>query len=788
MKRLLLACGIILALFVAVIGSGGVFAQAPTRVGQASSPYSPPPTPNPGDWPMYGRDSQRTNYNPDETLISTSTIAQLQERWRFNLGNSSPTSGAPSVANGMVFSGSSITSGNNFFALDAASGAQVWATSIGHGFNCFNTGIGSSSVVSGTVLSVGGGDQAFYGLNTANGAQLWREPMNVGSSGFPWSSPLLAYGRSFLGMASCADNPSVRGELRTVDMSNGSGPVSQYFVPAGQGGAGIWNSPALSPDGSAVVVTTGEDYGGYNGPYNRAIVSMDPLTLNILQSNQQGSLNGDVDYATTPLFFSDSQNRTLVGAVHKNGTFYAYELGSISSGPIWSRSLGGYSAGLMPAYDPAHGAGGTLFVANASRLYAFNPNDGTDRWPFITVSGMHGNMAVANGLLFLNVSGNLQIRDVTNSTLLRTLTPTSSGSSYTGPVVSHGFVYWLSGGWLNAWSLPGGSPTETSTAGPSSTPTNTSVPTGTPTVTSTATRTNTATSAPNTPTRTNTATVTSTRTATNAATNTPQLTNTATSAPATATSTATLSATSTGTEPPQPTSTSTSTEVASATPTVCTLQFEDVQPGSTFYTYVRCLACAGIISGYPCGGVGEPCVSPGNNPYFRPGANITRGQLSKVVANSAGFSEPVSGQTFEDVPPSSTFYTYIERLATREIMAGYACGGSGEPCVAPDNRPYFRPGNNATRGQIAKIVSNAASLAGDPTTNTFEDVPVGSTFWVWIERLSATGAISGYACGGAGEPCAAPDNKPYFRPSSTATRAQVSKIVTLTFFAGCALR
>ncbi|MEO5953754.1 MAG: S-layer homology domain-containing protein, partial [Chloroflexia bacterium] len=53
----------------------------------------------------------------------------------------------------------------------------------------------------------------------------------------------------------------------------------------------------------------------------------------------------------------------------------------------------------------------------------------------------------------------------------------------------------------------------------------------------------------------------------------------------------------------------------------------------------------------------------------------------------------------------STFYLWIENLASRSIISGYPCGGPAEPC-GPTNLPYFRPGNNATRGQTAKIVSN----------------------------------------------------------------------------------
>jgi hypothetical protein len=132
-----------------------------------------------------------------------------------------------------------------------------------------------------------------------------------------------------------------------------------------------------------------------------------------------------------------------------------------------------------------------------------------------------------------------------------------------------------------------------------------------------------------------------------------------------------------------------------------------VPPSQTFYLYVERMAVRGIISGYPCGGPFEPCVGPANRPYFRPNNNVTRGQLSKITSGAAGWTETPTGQTFEDVPPSQTFYLYVERMAVRGIISGYPCGGPFEPCVGPANRPYFRPNNNATRGQMAKIAAEA---------------------------------------------------------------------------------
>ena len=216
--------------------------------------------------------------------------------------------------------------------------------------------------------------------------------------------------------------------------------------------------------------------------------------------------------------------------------------------------------------------------------------------------------------------------------------------------------------------------------------------------------------------------------------------------------------------------------VATATSTACTIQFSDVPEGHTFYAQVRCLACQGVLGGY-------------NDGTFRPDNLITRGQIAKVIANAAGFDEDPGAQIYEDVDQSNPFYTWINRLSMRGHMGGYPCGTvPEEPCNPPENRPYFRPFANATRGQIAKIVSNAAGFSDTPPSQTFEDVPLDHSFYTWIERLASRGYMSGYPCGGGeGEPCG-PESRPYFRPYNNATRGQTSKIVANAFFPGCTAR
>jgi hypothetical protein len=117
-------------------------------------------------------------------------------------------------------------------------------------------------------------------------------------------------------------------------------------------------------------------------------------------------------------------------------------------------------------------------------------------------------------------------------------------------------------------------------------------------------------------------------------------------------------------------------------------------------------------------------------------------------------------------------------LGCRGVVSGYACGGTGEACNA-QNDPYFRPNNPMTRGQMSKVVTNAAGfLDAIPTDRqSFTDVPINSTFWIFVERAVAHQLISGYACGGANEPCDA-QNRPYLRVNSNVTRGQGTKMIT----------
>ena len=82
---------------------------------------------------------------------------------------------------------------------------------------------------------------------------------------------------------------------------------------------------------------------------------------------------------------------------------------------------------------------------------------------------------------------------------------------------------------------------------------------------------------------------------------------------------------------------------------------------------------------------------------------------------------------FSDVPFSYWAYSFVDYLASGSIVGGYSDG-------------TFRPGNQATRGQFAKM--DALGMGWtllNPADPTFADIAPGSTFYATSKLRSATG-------------------------------------------------
>lgn len=122
--------------------------------------------------------------------------------------------------------------------------------------------------------------------------------------------------------------------------------------------------------------------------------------------------------------------------------------------------------------------------------------------------------------------------------------------------------------------------------------------------------------------------------------------------------------------------------------------------------------------------------------------------VSSIVVPAAVASEP-----FTDVSKNNPHYEAIISLYQSKIISGYKDG-------------TFKPNQQVTRGQAAKIIATAFNLKTDEKASKFADVTEKTEFYNEINTLAQLGFINGYENG-------------TFKPNQPITREQLAKILSL---------
>jgi len=116
--------------------------------------------------------------------------------------------------------------------------------------------------------------------------------------------------------------------------------------------------------------------------------------------------------------------------------------------------------------------------------------------------------------------------------------------------------------------------------------------------------------------------------------------------------------------------------------------FTDVESGHWAYGYIETAKARGVIGGYP-GGI------------FKPGANITRAEICKMLVAAGGIGLDSSAVSFTDVESGHWAQAYITTARKYDFVRGY-----------PGN--LFMPGAPANRAEAAKMIYNAYEYLGAP--------------------------------------------------------------------------
>lgn len=106
---------------------------------------------------------------------------------------------------------------------------------------------------------------------------------------------------------------------------------------------------------------------------------------------------------------------------------------------------------------------------------------------------------------------------------------------------------------------------------------------------------------------------------------------------------------------------------------------------------------------------------------------------------------------FTDISQSHWAYTAVSYLADNFILNGYLDGS-------------FKPENNITRAEFAKIIVSATDTFDDSAVSAFNDVSNSDWYYSYVSTAYRLGYITGY-----------PDGS--FRPNDNITRADICTIV-----------
>lgn len=446
-----------------------------------------------GEWRSFGHDLSNSRSQPDEDQITAANAYALEPAWRFSLVAAGATGGfqsIPVVADGCVYVG---TNTGWVIALNADTGAVVWAESLEASplVAGLSGGIFSVAVAEGRVYAnvSAMGSPYVAALDQDTGDVLWATVVDEDPTAYTNSSVALIEDMVFIGISGPEDGPEDRrhpGGFALVDAETGDlikrvWTVSEAEDARGIKGASLWGTPAYDPE-------TGYLYDGTGQPANKdreatlsnALLKIDVNrnrpTFGAIVDHYKGNYDErlDVDFGGSPSFFTDEHGNQLVGAIQKSGVFHAAYADTMDQA-WWVRLADPLILGSSgsPAYD-----GTSLYVPSAlnSARYGGDPHagaltslraaDGTVNWSTTIGGGIdYHPVALAGGVVYIvtNQGVLLGLNAETGRPVLARAMSADVGDACVnlsgGPSIARHTVYAhcdtgaTGGGWLVAYRL-----------------------------------------------------------------------------------------------------------------------------------------------------------------------------------------------------------------------------------------------------------------------------------------------------------------------------------------------
>ena len=248
-------------------------------------------------WPGWSNDLGNTRFQPaPQAGLTADQVPKLTLKWAFGFPNATTARALPTVAGGRVFVGSQ---SGIVYALDAKTGCTYWTF---QAKGPVRTGIviGARRGSAGKWTAYFGDGRAnAYALDAATGEQLWTRNLEEHRNANITGTPTLYQERLYVPIASSEEGQGLnakyecctfRGSLVALDAATGSLVWKTYTISAeakpvgkntsgttrwGPSGAGIWSSPTIDPKRRVVYAATGNMYTEPQQPTSDAIMAFD---------------------------------------------------------------------------------------------------------------------------------------------------------------------------------------------------------------------------------------------------------------------------------------------------------------------------------------------------------------------------------------------------------------------------------------------------------------------------------------------------------------------------------
>jgi alcohol dehydrogenase (cytochrome c) len=257
-----------------------------------------------GAWPTNGGDLFNRRYSP-LTEINRVNVAKLKGVWRTHLEGSGvgpqySGEAQPIVAEGVIYIA---TGADDVFALDVDSGKILWSyrANLDPANNSFCCGWTSRGVARGEgKVFVGQLDGKLVALDERSGRVVWSVQAERWQEGYTITAAPLYYGGLVItGFA--GGERGIRGRIKAYDAKDGRLVWTFYTIPGPgelghdtwpadneiwkDGGAPIWQTPAVDPELGVLYFSTGNPGPDYNGSvrkgdnlFTASIVALDART------------------------------------------------------------------------------------------------------------------------------------------------------------------------------------------------------------------------------------------------------------------------------------------------------------------------------------------------------------------------------------------------------------------------------------------------------------------------------------------------------------------------------